>query len=75
MKTSISLYKRHRFHFDIVQYAAWLYYRFNVSHRDIEDLLAGRGIEVNYESIRLGCNKFGSHCARRLKRHNKRNVF
>jgi len=44
---------------EIIQYAVWLYYRFNVSHRDIEDLLAERGITVSYESIRLWCNKFG----------------
>ncbi len=67
MNTSNSLYKRHRFPSDIIQYAVWLYYRFNVSHRDIEDLLAERGIEVSYESIRLWCNKFGPHYARRLK--------
>lgn len=68
MKTSISLYKRHRFPSDIIQYAVWFYYRFNVSHRDIEDILAERGIEVSYESIRSWCNKFGPHYARRLKR-------
>ncbi len=39
-----------------------------MSHRDIEDLLAERGIEVSYESIRLWCNKFGPQYARRLKR-------
>ncbi len=67
MKTSTNLYKRHRFPSDIIQYAVWLYHRFNVSHRDIEDLLAERGIEVSYESIRLWCNKFGPQYARRLK--------
>ena len=68
MNTSISSYKRHRFTCEIIEYAVWLYYRFNVSHRDIEDLLAERGIEVSYESIRSWCNKFGPHYARRLKR-------
>ena len=68
MNTSTSLYKRHRFPSEIIQYAVWLYYRFNMSHRDIEDLLAERGIEVSYESIRLWCNKFGPHFARQLKR-------
>ena len=68
MSTSTSLYKRHRFPPEIIQYAVWLYHRFNMSHRDIEDLLAERGIEVSYESIRLWCNKFGPHYARRLKR-------
>lgn len=68
MKTSISLYKRHRFPSEIIQYAVWLYYRFNMSHRDIEDLLAECGIEVSYEYIRSWCNKFGPHYARRLKK-------
>jgi len=68
MNKSTSLYERHRFPAEIIQYAVWLYYRFNMSHRDIEDLLAERGIEVSYESIRSWCNKFGSHYARRLKR-------
>ena len=67
MKRSTSLYKRYRFPPAIIQYAVWLYYRFNMSHRDIEDLLAERGIEVSYESIRLWCNKFGTQHARRLK--------
>ena len=49
----------------------WLYYRFNLSHRDIEDLLAQRSITVSYESIRLWCNKFGSQYARRLKRRHQ----
>jgi putative transposase len=63
-----SLYKRHRFPPEIIQYAVWLYHRFNLSHRDIEDLLAERGIEVSYESIRLWCIKFGPRYASRLKR-------
>ena len=48
----------------------WLYFRFNLGHRDIEDLLAQRGIIVTHESIRLWCNKFGSkYAARLLRRH------
>jgi len=68
MKTSQSIYKRHRFPPEIIQYAAWLYHRFNLSHRDIEDLLARRGITVSYETIRLWCIKFGPKYATRLKR-------
>jgi putative transposase len=49
----------------------WLYHRFNLSHRDIEDLLAERGILVSYESIRLWCNKFGPQYAKRLKRRHQ----
>ena len=66
-----SIYKRHRFPPDIISYAVWLYFRFNLSHRDIEDLLAERGISVSYESIRLWCNKFGTHYAKRLKRKHR----
>lgn len=40
----MNAYKRHRYPPDIISYAVWLYYRFNLSHRDIEDLLAERGI-------------------------------
>ncbi|MFT5425327.1 MAG: putative transposase [Gammaproteobacteria bacterium] len=64
-------YKRHRFSPDIISYAVWLYFRFNLSHRDIEDLLAQRGIIVSYESIRLWCIKFGRRYARRLKRRHQ----
>ena len=62
------MYKRHRFPPEIIQYAVWLYHRFSLSHRDIEDLLAERGITVSYESIRLWCNKFGLKYVRRLRK-------
>jgi putative transposase len=67
----MNTYKRHRFPPDIISYAVWLYYRFNLSHRDVEDLLAERGITVSYESIRLWCIKFGGLYARRLKRKHR----
>jgi putative transposase len=66
--TQSKMYKRHRFPPEIIQYAVWLYHRFNLSHRDIEDLMSHRGIEVSYEAIRLWCNKFGSKYAQRLRR-------
>ena len=62
------MYKRYRFPAEIIQYAVWLYHRFNLSHRDIEDLLAERGIIVSYESIRLWSNKFGTKYAAKLRR-------
>ena len=71
MNKSPSEYKRHRFPPEIIQYAVWLYHRFNLSQRDIEDLLAERGITVSYESIRLWCNKFGPQYARRLRRRHQ----
>ena len=61
------MYKRHRFPPEIIQYAVWLYHCFNLSGRDIEDLLAERGIAVSYESIRLWCIKFGSKYAKQLR--------
>ena len=67
----MNTYKRHRFPPDIISYVVWLYHRFNLSHRDIEDLLAERGIIVSREAIRLWCIKFGALYARRLKRKHR----
>ena len=67
----MNTYKRHRFPPDIISYAVWLYYRFNLSHRDVEDLLAERGITVSREAIRLWCIKFGTIYTRRLKRKHR----
>jgi putative transposase len=67
----MNTYKRHRFPPEIISYAVWLYYRFNLSHRDIEDLLAERGVTVSREAIRLWCIKFGALYARRLKRRHR----
>ena len=67
----MNTYKRHRFPLDIISYAVWLYYRFNLSHRDIEDLLAERGIAVSREAIRLWCIKFGAIYTLRLKRKHR----
>ena len=71
MSKSSSLYKRHRFPPTIIQHVVWLYHRFNLSNRDIEDLMAERGIGVSYESIRLWCIKFGPKYARRLRRRHQ----
>ncbi|CAA9255540.1 MAG: hypothetical protein AVDCRST_MAG77-2297 [uncultured Chloroflexi bacterium] len=49
----------------------WLYFRFPLSHRDIEDLLAERGIRVSYEAIRLWCRTFGPAFAAGLRRHRR----
>jgi putative transposase len=64
-------YKRRRFPPDIISYSVWLYYRFNLSHRDIEDLLAERGITASREAIRLLCIEFGAIYTRRLKRQHR----
>ena len=47
-------FKRHRFPPDIIRYAVWLYFRFTLSIRDVEELLAQRGIEVSREAVRCG---------------------
>jgi putative transposase len=67
----MNTYKRHRFPPDVISYAVWLYHRFNLSIRDVEDLLAERGRTVSYEAIRLWCIKFGARYARRLKRRHR----
>src|SRR6516164_8353352 len=59
---------RHRFPAEIISHAVWLYHVFRLSLRDVELLLAARGISVTHESIRLWCLKFGSAFARRLRR-------
>jgi putative transposase len=67
----MNIHKRHRFPPDIISYAVWLYYRSNLSHRDIEDLLAERGVTVSYETIRLWCIKFGALYSKRLRRKHR----
>jgi len=65
------MYKRHRFPPQIIQHVVWLYHRFNLSARNIEDLLSERGIAVSYETIRLWCIKFGPTYANRLRRRHQ----
>ena len=61
-------YSRHRFPGSIIQHAVWLYFRFPLSFRDVEDMLAERGIDVSYESVRRWSVKFGLGYAHRLRR-------
>jgi transposase-like protein len=65
--SSIS-YARHRFPQVVIQHAVWLYVRFGLSCRDVEDLLAERGLDVSYETIRQWVAKFGPAFAARLRR-------
>src|SRR5205814_6402095 len=60
-------YRGYRFPPDIIQRAVWLYFRFTLSFRDVEDLLAERGIEVSYETIRQWVVRFGPAIARDLR--------
>ena len=60
-------YARHRFPPDVIRHAVWLYLRFTLSYRDVEDLLAERGLTVSNESIRRWGLKFGPTMARNLR--------
>ena len=62
------LYARHRFPPEVIRHAVWLYLRFTLSYRDVEELLAERGIETSYETVRRWVLKFGPLFARNLRR-------
>lgn len=68
MSTSPVSYKRHHFPAQIIAHAVWLYFRFPLSLRRVEELLLERGIAVSHETIRLWGKKFGPDYARRLRR-------
>ena len=72
MKRDAPSYHGYRFPPEIISHTVWLYHRFGVSFRDVEDLFAQRGITVSYEAIRLWCLTFGSAYARRLRRRQGR---
>jgi transposase-like protein len=61
-------YARHQFPLEVIRHATWLYLRFSLSYRDVEELLVERGITVAYESIRRWMLKFGPKFARNLRR-------
>ena len=61
-------FKRHRFPPDVIRLAVWLYFRFTLSFRDVEEMLAQRGIEASYETIRCWTLKFGRAFAQNLRR-------
>jgi putative transposase len=65
-------YKNHRFPVEIISHGVWLYYRFSLSYRDVEELLFTRGIVVTYEAIRKWCRKFGQAYANQLRRRRPR---
>src|ERR1700750_2297722 len=65
-------YRRHRFPPEIIQHAIWLYLRFTLSYRDVEELLAERGLDVSYETVRRWVLKFGPAIARRLRQRRAR---
>src|SRR5215204_5883351 len=61
-------YARHQFPPDIIRHAVWLYLRFTLSYRDVEELLAERGLDVSYETVGRWVLKFGPAFARNLRR-------
>ena len=65
-------YSGHRFPPDIIQRAVWMYLRFTLSFRDVEELLAERGITVSHESIPRWVHTFGPAIARRLRERRPR---
>jgi putative transposase len=67
-------YRRHRFPSIVIQQAVWLSFRFALSYRDVEDMLAERGIDVSYETVRRWALKFGAIIARKLRRGRPRGV-
>lgn len=72
MRQPSALYKRFRFPGEGISRAVWLYYRFLLSYRDLEELLAERGSAVRYETIRRCCRKFGPAFAEGLRRRRAR---
>src|SRR3954447_7417903 len=65
-------YSRHRFPPPVIQHAIWLYLRFTLSYRDVEDLLAERGLDISYETVRRWVLKFGPMIARKLRQRRGR---
>ncbi len=72
MKTKKPSYQRHRFPAEIISHAVWLYHGFCLSFREVEELLAERGITATYETVRQWCRKFGPAYARKLKKRQGR---
>ncbi len=72
MTSQFPSYRGYRFPAEIISHAVWLYHRFCLSFRDVEDLLAQRGVTVSYETIRHWCQTFGLDYARKLRRRRGR---
>ncbi len=68
MKPKKPSYQRHRFPSEILSHAVWWYHRFCLSFREVEKLLAERGITVTYETVRQWCRKFAPAYAGKLKK-------
>ena len=60
------LYKRHRFPAEIISHCVWLYFRFSMSYRDVQEMMAERGVIVSHEAVRYWGRKFGQGYANEL---------
>ena len=67
---SVQYYPRHRFPVpvDVISQCVWLYFRFSLSLRDVEMMMAERGVVLSYETVRNWCDKYGQQYAKRLKK-------
>src|ERR1700693_2210171 len=65
--SSVSPYKGHRFPVEIISHCVWLYFRFSLSFRDIDEMMAKRGVALTYETVREWCLKFGGAYAKRMR--------
>jgi len=65
------LYRRHRFPAEVIAHAVWLYLRFPLSLRIVEDMLAARGIIVSHQTVRLWADEFGRHFANDIRRRSR----
>ena len=72
MPPDLATYPGHRFPAEIISHALWLYHVFSLSLRDVELILAERGIAVSHESIRRWCTRLGADFARGLRRRRPR---
>ncbi|TWG98242.1 putative transposase, partial [Ochrobactrum sp. J50] len=72
MQTSVIIFQRHRFPPQLIAHAVWLYLRFNLSLREVEEMLLERGIDVSYETVRRWIAKFGPQITRNLRRRQAR---
>jgi putative transposase len=65
---SDACYHRHRFPIDVISRCVWLYFRYSLSYRDVEEMMFERGILVSYETVRVWCLKFGAEYSKRLRK-------
>jgi putative transposase len=73
--TATPSYKGHRYPVEIINHCVWLYFRFPLSFREVEELMLVRGVAVSYETIRRWCAKFGQAYANQLRRRRPRYLW